>query len=456
MKMVLPLNNRSKPFAAFAPLKFVIAYLAFTLSIAVWGPIEYYMFPLGKTVTYMCAIIVAITIGYTWGIEVGVRPCRGASEDSSFTRRLLDFSLIIAWLALIVAVISASTSGQLNTDISNIGDVYLSGYEDYQRNTGQYSLIFILYSISLPFNFIAIVLGFYYFKSMPPLRRKLVAALAVGTLLFYVLGSGKQKQLGDILIYLFAVIALKYGASRKAIKVKWVAIIGVISITSLFIFAAILGQRYSSIGVDADNINRVVNSRIFFKFDHPVFSIFGLDYGLSIAMFLSYLSQGYYGLGLALEADWQWTYFLGSSYSISVLANRILGIEWVWPNNLVSQVSITTGWDESKWHTVFAHFASDFTFPGTVVLFGWFAYIYARTWISAISYENPFSVLMFSLMTVGMFFMPANNQLFHSPGGLFTVVVVSILYLWKGKRYDRPAALWRRSHRRGKLVPQVL
>jgi hypothetical protein len=198
----------------------------------------------------------------------------------------------------------------------------------------------------------------------------------------------------------------------------------------------VLGQRYDALGVNAANVNRRVLDLIYVDTGHPIFWVFGNDYGLSLALFLSYLSQGYYGLGLALETNWHWTYFLGSSYSISVFANRLFGLEWQWPNNLFSQTGLTTGWGDSHWYTVFTHFATDFTFPGTILLFGFFAYAYARSWRAAIRYENPFAILMFALLTMGAFFMPANNQLLHTPGALFTTLLVSSLYLGFGRRFN--------------------
>ena len=452
MSITRRLRPSEAPFASFVPLKFTLAYLTLTLALAIWGPIDYYMFPVIRTAMFMLAVMVAMVFGYTYGIATEIKEARTIRlVDDQFVRRLLDVSLAISIIALLMSIGNASISGQLNTDISSIGDAYSAGYENYERNSGTYSLSFIIYSLSLPFNFIAMVLGLYYFFLLNPIRRLTVAGLIISSLIFYVVGSGKQKQLGDILIYLFTVAALKYGTRRKPIRVKWLVLGLTVGVLALMVFVAVLGQRYSVLGVDIANINQRVNSRIYFDTEHPLFKLVGMDYGLNLAMFLSYLSQGYYGLGLALETDWHWTHFMGFSYSISVLANRILGLDWEWPNTLLIQVANTTGWDESKWHTVFTHFATDFTFAGTAILFGYFAYVYSRAWAAAIRYENPFAILTFALLTVGAFFMPANNQLLHSPGGLFTAIVVSSLYILMGSRYNRPPSLWggqlRRSRR---------
>lgn len=427
----------SDQFAAFAPLKFFLAYLAITLALAIWGPIQYYQFPIGRTLLFMGAVMVAIAAGYTHGVRIGLKTTDSPSPGgATLVRHLFDWSLAISFIALAAAAISAAASGQLNTDFTAIGDTYLSAYEGYERNTGVYSLDFIIYSISLPFNFIATIWGFYYFSSLGKTRKVLVVVLAVSTLLFYVLGSGKQKQLGDILIYLAAVAALKYGVRRKPLNIRFVLAVSFVAVLGLLALVAVLGQRYDALGVNSANVNRRVLDLIYIDTNHPLFWIFGSDYGLSLALFLTYLSQGYYGLGLALTTDWSWTYFLGFSYSISVFAERLFGLEWQWPNTLVSQVGATTGWNESKWHTVFTHFATDFTFPGTVLLFGFFAYVYARSWRAATRFQNPFAILMFAQLTMGAFFMPANNQLLHSPGALLTTIVISILYISQARRFN--------------------
>jgi len=446
-------NRRIVPtFAQYAPLKILIAYLSLTLLIAVAGPIEYYRFPIGKTVLFVTSVMALMVFGYSYGV-VSKQPLASKRNigNESFVRNFFDLSLALAFISLLISILEAAISGQLNTDFSSIGDTYSNSYAGYERNTGNYSVSFILYSLSLPFSFISFILGFYFFFQLSVARRILVVALTISSLLFYVVGSGKQKQLGDILIFLIAVAAIKYGVRRRPIQLKWIVGSVAFGLAGLMAFAALLGQRYAALGVDAGNINNRVMDRLFFDTSHPIFLIFGQEYGLNISMFLSYLSQGYYGLGLALETDWNWTHFMGFSYSISVLSNRLLGLDWEWPNTLLYQVGLTTGWGESKWHTVFTHFATDFTFPGTALLFGLFAYVYARAWISAVRFENPFSILMFALLTQGAFFIPANNQLLHTPGALFTTILVSGLYIGMSRRFNIPDAerlnrpIWRRT-----------
>lgn len=430
MRSNLPVRE---DFATFTPLKIALAYLAFTFAIAVAGPVVYVDFSRGRTALFLLAVSIALTVGYTMGVRSMVHHGdSGQSVSVKKTSALFHVSLVAAILALASSVWAALNSGSLNTDLTGLGDAYIDAYDGYVRNSGGYSLSFLLYSMSLPFSFIASIWGIFYFNMLDKRRRILIILLVVGGLLFYVVGTGKQKQVGDILIYLVAIGAIKYGAAGKPLSVKLIgqAIIG--AIVAIALFVAVLSQRYAAVNVGAFNINEHVHPRMSFDIEHPVFKFLGMDYGFGLSMFSTYLSQGYYGLSLALNTDWAWTKMSGFSYSLSVIFNRFLGFEWEWPNTLVYRVGATTGWGESKWHTVFPYFASDFTWLGAIVLFGLLAYIYARSWLLSIRQNNPYAILMFTLITMGVFFMPANNQLFHSPGLLFTVIVVSFLYIRDG------------------------
>ena len=428
----------AKGFATYTPLKITIAYLGATFLLLVFGPIEYLDMPIGKTAGFLTAAATAIIVGYMFGVAARMKNPRGDPRGAlAMASILFDLSLGIALFALATSIGQSIAADGLSFSLSGMGEGYLAAYEGYERNSGNYSFSFILYSISLPFSFIATVWGIYYFRRLSPLRRYLTLILIFGGLYYYVIGTGKQKQIGDLVIYILAIALVKYGVRGRRINLKTIlgAVIG--GFVAVLLFVAVLGQRYAALGVDSGNINQRILFRMSFDTGHPVFIIFGQDYGLSLAIFSSYLTQGYYGLGLALETDWVWTRFSGFSYSISIIADRLFGLEWQWSNTLLHRTGLATGWNESKWHTVFTYFATDFTWPGTVVLFGFFAFAYARCWLVAVSHQNPFAILLFTLLTMGMFFMPANNQLLHSPGALFTFLMVVILYLVNaGRNYS--------------------
>lgn len=432
---MMNLLNGDKKSKKFAPLKLTVIYIIGTFLIAAIGPIEYLNFAKGITALFLGWVILFSWIGYAHGVKAENRN-RSYANYADFNPNdsiLFVYSVTISLFSLFLSMTLSAWSGNFNVDLYSLGQTYIDQYESYERNTGSYSWEFLIYTLSSPFNFIAFVWGIFYFRRLSSLNKFKLYLLVVSSLYFYVVGTGKQKQIGDIVIYYIAASLMWYGSSAIRFRIGSVIRIFMISLSGIIAMLFVLGQRYSAIGVGYYNINDLSSDRMFVDFNHVIFDIFGPEIGLRIAMFGSYLSQGYYGLSLALQTDWQWTRFQGFSYSLSVIMNRFFGLEWQWPNSLLYQVGLRTGWGESKWHTVFTYFATDFTFPGTVVLFGFFSVVYAKSWIGVTISRNPYAVLTFTLLTFGVFFIPANNQLLHTPGGLLTVAFVSILSIWRGR-----------------------
>lgn len=416
----------------YTPLKLLIGYIALTFLLIVAGPIEYLGFDVWLTGGYLALVLLAISAGYHLGCQSFAReyssPPRPARAPPDVVR-LFHACLAVGLLGLALSVAQAILAGQLNLSAAELGQTYIDYYEDYERNTGNYSFTFIIYSLAAPPTFIASIWGLLYFHVLSMRTKALVILLIAGTLLFYTVGSGKQKQLGDTVIYFIAVFAITRGRRGRSVNPRtFLAALTTIAVAVIG-FVAILGQRYRALSIDAFNINVRGHPLQTFDIDHPFFAWFGYDIGFALAMFTSYLSQGYFGLSLALQSQGTWTYMIGFSYSLMVIANRVFGAPLLASETYPGIVGAETGWGTTKWHSAFTYWASDFTFSGTVLLFGFFAFVYARTWNLSIRYDNPFAVLLFSLMTLGAFFIPANNQIFIAPGSLATAVIVVILFL---------------------------
>ena len=168
-----------------------------------------------------------------------------------------------------------------------------------------------------------------------------------------------------------------------------------------------------------------------------MFQLFGYDVGLALSVLCEYLGNGLVGLGYCLDAPFTWSHMLGSSYALGVVGERVFGLPFYYYSSYPYMAGLTSGWGESHWYTVFPWFASDFTFPGTVILFGFFAYVYSRAWIESVRFANPYSIMLFCWMTLGVVMMPANNPLMYAPGALLTLGLVTTLYLANRRSYNR-------------------
>lgn len=419
--------------ALYMPLWFFVAYMLFTLTTALFGPIDYIDFPKLKVGSFIVFVLVCCAAGYHFGVRSSQKltnlPKILRPADSRGRPKAMDVVLAISLAGVIAFISSSIVTGELNLNIFSLGETYNSSYDGYQRNTGNYSTSFIVFSLLSAPVFIASVWGIYFFRYLNLSRRIVVLSIILGTLLVFTLGSGKMKQLGDVIIYLIAIAAISRAASGKGFEPKFITRLSILALIALCLFAFIVAQRYAEMGTDAFNINQKTAWQVQYNTEHPVFRVLGSNIGFAVSVVSFYLSNGYYGLGLTLESAPTWSFFTGTSYSVSVIADRFLGLPSGYAVSYPYLTGVETGWGESKWYTVFPWFASDFSFIGTGLLFGLFAFWYARAWLESVILRDPFAVLLFTLMTVGVFYAPANNQVMHTPGGLATLFVVVGLYL---------------------------
>jgi hypothetical protein len=151
--------------------------------------------------------------------------------------------------------------------------------------------------------------------------------------------------------------------------------------------------------------------------------------GFPVAVFCMYLTGGYQGLSLSFDQPFVWTRGVGHSYALTILLGKVLGLPVSVSDSYPYRVGAATGWDEAKWHSVFPWLASDITFVGALVLFFFVAYVYAQCWKEAVAHRNPAAIMLFSVLNLGLAFVPANNQLLHSPESYLAVVVVFAVWV---------------------------
>lgn len=420
-----------------APAIGVAGYFTLGVSVATFGPLNYVGYQGTAVAVYISLNILFFCACFFLGSRMRLprKPVWRIDQNQKVLAFIFRASLVIATLLMTYELLNAVRSGGLNLNLANSALAYITVYTDYTRNSGNYSIQFLVVSIGALPLFIAQVLGLFYFKELGKTTRLAVIYLFVVTILVYTLGGGKQKQFGDIMIYVVSIVLAKQAATGK-LKLKHLLIIGGVIMSGVYVLLALLAFRYQAIGIDLLQINARLHPLIEYHEGYWLEDIFGAAFAFPMVMFSGYLSQGYYGLYLSLEQPFTWTHFAGSSYSLSVIFNQFLGTDFWVTRNYPYMVGDATGWDQSKWHTVFAWLASDLTFTGVVFFMGAMGFIYGRAWREILLYQNPFALMMFALMNIGFAFAPANNQLMHSPGALSTTFGVFAMYFLFHKNFN--------------------
>ena len=423
------------------PLKLLTVYIILGVSLSFWGPVIYLDYEKLPVTVYMISFLILFTIGYLLGSVSG----QTVSKKINIKYKIYIFQKILFWVKVSIFIISfiqfiqlilVIVDGTLNLNISKMGEAYVHMYENYERGKGNLRFSFLVQTLTYIPYLVTLILGAFYFKKLPTIYKFLVIFTYISIILLETIGHGKQKQLGDIFIFLMISFILKIDISNPLIRKKVLKKIFIFTFIGISALITILAFRYAAIHLDASNINEKVHALMEYDTNHLIFNIFGNTIGFPIAVFSTYLSQGYYGLSLCMQEPFEWTYLMGNSYSLTVFMQRFFDIPIDIHDTYPYRASLNTGWDDTKWSTVFTWFAGDFTFFGTLILFTFISFLYARVWIEAYKYKNPISIILFSMLTIALLYIPANNQLLHTPGSIIAVFYFLVLWIFKHKKFN--------------------
>lgn len=123
----------------------------------------------------------------------------------------------------------------------------------------------------------------------------------------------------------------------------------------------------------------------------------------------NYITQGYYGMSLALDEEFTTTYGIGHSAFLRSNFKSIFGID---VDDRTYQHKITELWDEDgQWHSFYSYIANDVSFYGVIVVMFIIGLYYGALSKDAIYNDSIIAKIIITLLVIMFVYMPANNQL---------------------------------------------
>ena len=90
-----------------------------------------------------------------------------------------------------------------------------------------------------------------------------------------------------------------------------------------------------------------------------------------------------------------------------------------------------------SWNTVFPWLASDLSYFGVIILVFIVGYFWSKAWDEILEYRNPLAILLLANLTMGLIFIPANNQLFSGIDACMTTPFVILAYALFHKSFNK-------------------
>jgi hypothetical protein len=434
-------GTRYVPLLAGAGL-FVIAIL-----LSIFGPIDWQMDNASEVYGFLVACLLAMVAGYWWAVrrKGGERPSGGRwplPQASAIV--VLGSVLYLLLYPLLVYDSTGQWFPNVVEGLTHPGQAY-AGKAAAELQIPQYAVY--LGTLIAPLTIAVLPLTLFFWPRLSRLARVLGVAVILATLALGVARAVNQ-DVGELCGYLVLFLVLVASTGREG-RGRWkrvgTCLVGAGLVGGLFLtyYHVVISGR-----VEADSVasshhhhqtlndamrNQALASLGTTRTDSVFYSVVPAAAQPTGSVFTSYLTQGYKGLSLAMDAPWHPTYGLGFSTFIRHNVSRILGLDEnaVEARTYEGQLD-AEGWTAGvQWSTFFIHPASDLTFFGVIPLMALIGFAFGASWRDTCTRADPLACVVFFYLGIQVLYLSANNQLYQG-GQLaigFTVALVAWLVL---------------------------
>ena len=466
------LGAGKRVFSVYAPLLFILLYLALTYLAFVYGPLSWTLSQGAYLLTTLLVVgcMAALAVGYFLNVRGSERRvCAAAAESDGYPRlgKVLTvlfavsafFNILTVWSKLLLMYNPALDLWQciLNPGLGYVQGQGLQGlYEagEIPDSIARFSLLFKALTLLSGLTVFYYPLGWLSWRKLRLWMKLLFIASLLCTLLYYWI-VGTQMGFGmmvfvalPVLFYRAACIrrerlGRKAGAGERVSK--WfrayrTVMLQFVSLLLAFVIlfggmqiARAVAKRGGDTGLGAELNNKTLFSYRYGGETAPTPASYA-------AMMLSfYMAHGYAGLGKSFSLPFEWTYGLNWSNGLLQVAEKYFGVTGVWERSYLYRNEQVNGWPALLyWSTLYAWLASDVTYwgvPAVLLLLGIF---FGAVWKDLTARRNAMAAVMLGQLFELFIMIPANNQLFNTISALFSSLLVIALYVFsRTKRYRK-------------------
>lgn len=425
----------------FTPLLFVELYLSFTILLFLIGPWDFRITNPGKLYGGVVIFQLLLALGYYVGIKyIKIEKntlFRNDSRNLKFVKILMPIYFIVLLIGIPRSLGLSSISIKLIFEklmfaLENPALSYYSKMDITQANVFLGKLGTIIMFLGSPISYVLLALMMLYFDKMSRFYKAFSLVLISMYVINYV-ATGTNKGVFDIIIILISVIFIKSFTKKTTKKKRSTKIyirIFVLIFVGLLSFNYMIGSR--SIGTNLGNNSRI-GEQIPLKQDSVLLKVLPQPLEKPTVLLSTYLTQGYYGLALSMEVPS--TPMLGAGGSMFIVDQVTKSGYDINQYTLQQKVQDKFGWHSRvQWFTFYSWIANDFGFIGVGIYMFLLGLIFALVYKDILLHNNIIAKVIFALLMIQFFFVPANNQLMVNMNSFFSTIFIFIMwYLSKTK-----------------------
>lgn len=390
-----------------------ILYLTLPISRTQSGAVELY------TIFFLIFVCISFYMGCR-SIHINVMP-----PTKHINRKIISSTQITIILTALSIIQSMYIVDLINSGIASLSATMGEAYaERLQAEVSGNSLWGQFYVLASPVRVLMIVYCTYYFNYLSKIS-KILYFILVALAILYSIAQGVQVGIGNIAVYILIPLYFRKRKENKLNQLRLVLIVFVVLFTAFFII-----NQYQRAEVFGSDVGASISDK-----DNIYYTIFGEKIGAGIIRLLSYVSHGYLGLNYSLQLPFEWTYGYGGSRALNQYLTQYLQLPSQFEYAYPMRVFAVFGYDcQQSWPTAFAWWASDFSFPGVVVLMYFIGKITCMVFRDAIQNDNIIAMAFMSVLVIMLVFLPMNNQILQARDSLVTTIVLAFLWYRSRKK----------------------
>lgn len=273
--------------------------------------------------------------------------------------------------------------------------------------------------------------------SMP--QRALGLAAVGGNLFVNVAMTGASKFAADAALLFPFLLWIRRQQTRSIGSLRQV-LAGACAVAAIFLLAiSFFGATVSGRPGEGQNITK---ADILLMGDDPenlFVTWLPAEVKPAIVGVIRYMTHGFNNLSLCLGLPFEWTYGVGNSLVLTQYAEKLAGEGEIFRKTYPGRAEQQYGYEAGlrRWHTIYPWLASDFTFPGVVVVMAVLGWVFSVVLGDAIGAKNPIATSLACYFLIMTFYFSANNQVLQNSAQCVPFLL-TILWWWATRgRYAR-------------------
>jgi hypothetical protein len=401
------------------PIIILFIWLGLTLFLFFFGPYDYKLKNAPYFITYLISVHLALYFGYKKGLKA-----EGKKMLSNFSYiKLTKWCIIITLFYTIANLIytSGGSISQLGSALSDPAKAY-----EYSHDVTNISIFNYLAIFFAPITTIAVTCGIFYWKQIS-IKFRIILSLYVVFVIISSITAGIRSAMIWIILYVGSALLLSILHKKFKINFRYKILLSFSVIAFLFLFFSYTANLTKNRG-GFTLVNPLTQEKP--NENNILFKIFSPNSELTVSIVSFYLSHPYYRLNQAMDLPLNGIGFgLSNSYFLMTNIERITG--W----NGLEDFSYGLRLDKKTahgnfgvyWSTFYTWIASDFTFPGTILVIYFIGYLFALSFKDTFISNNPFAIATFCNLFFTIYSFPTTNPLQDGNG---ITSILGLMIIW--------------------------